>query len=531
MFGENDVSFDVLPTLTAEDLRELGIASVGHRRRLLDAIAALHFNVASRDDIKDSGSAVALIRADRNQPPEVQAERRHITVLFCDIVSSTPLSSRLDPEDLRVLISVYQRSVTTAVSGLRGTIARFFGDGVLAYFGWPNADEVQAESAVRAGFAIIEAVRPQRLSVRIGIATGLVVVGDQAGAVAAQTLMAVGETPNLASRLQNLAEPNTIVVSDATRAQIGRLFDVEELGIVELKGFDAPQRVWCVRQETTALTSHSEALLGRALTPLIGRDDELDWLMRRWRQAQAAEGQVVLLMGEPGIGKSRLLAALENQLSAEPHANLRYFCSPHYQQSALYPVITRWEHEAGFVRADLPADKLTKLEAVLLSVGTPAEDIALIADLLAVPLSDRYSPLALSPQRKKERTLEALICRLISRAHEQPLLMLFEDVHWADPSSLELLDTVIGLLSDLPILLVASFRPNFVSPWVGHANVTLIALNKLNRRQAGELAVQTTIQRALPPVVLERIVAQADGVPLFIEELTKAVSEVSRATE
>jgi class 3 adenylate cyclase len=487
-FRENHVSPDVLRHLTAEDLKELGVAAVGHRRQLLVAIAGLQ---------DEAAPVQAIASTDEHRTPTSAAERRPITVLFCDIVGSTPLSTHLDPEDLRALIGDYQLSVAAAVRDLRGTVVRFVGDGVLAYFGWPNADEAQAESAVRAGFAIIDAVRPQRLAVRIGIAMGLVVVGDLAGTLTAQKLTAVGETPNLAARLQGLAEPDTIVVSDATRAQIGGLFEVEELGVVDLKGFDVPQRVWRVRRETT-LASHSEALFGRALAPLIGRDDELDWIMGRWRQANAGEGQVVLLAGEPGIGKSRLLAALETRLSVAPHTVLRYFCSPHHQESPFYPIITRWENEAGFARDDMPVDKFGKLAALLLSTRTSAEDIALIADLLGVPVRGHYVSLSLSPQRKRERTLDALILRLISRARNQPVLMIFEDAHWADPSTLALLHTVIGLLSDLPVLLVVSFRLDFTTPWVGQAGVTLITLNKLNRRQAAELVAQVPLRRALP---------------------------------
>ena len=466
----------------------------------------------------------APTRADRPPPP--QAERRQLTVLFCDLVGSTPLSTRLDPEDLRGLIGAYQDSVAAAITGVRGYVARFLGDGVLAYFGWPNADEAHAESAVRAALAIIELVRAQRLSVRIGIATGLVVVGDLIGTEAAQERAVLGETPNLAARLQSLAEPDTIVVSEATRTLLGRLFDAEDLGAIELKGFDAAQRVWRVRGETV-LASRSEALSGGALTPMIGRDEELDLLLRRWRQAKSGEGRMVLISGEPGIGKSRLIVELEQRIAAEPHLSLRYFCSPHYQDSPLHPIIARWEQAAGFERGDGSEQKLRKLEAMLLPGGTAAEDVALIADMLSVPTDERHPKLEYSPQRKKQKMFEALIRRLACLAQTNPALLLFEDAHWADSSTLELLETTMDRLADLPALLVVSFRPEFTAPWIGRAGVSLIALSRLDRRESAALATRVTLAHALPAALLDRIVAQTDGVPLFIEELTKAVLETT----
>ena len=341
-FRENDVSAEVLRHLTAEDLKELGVAAVGHRRRLLVAIAKLRDDAASLQTIESIGDHRASTSA---------AERRQITVLFCDIVGSTPLSTGLDPEELREILTTYQANVGAAVAGEHGYIARFVGDGVLAYFGWPNADEAHAESAVRAGLAIIDAISAQQLSVRIGIATGLVVTGDLVGVGAAQTMTAVGETPNLAARLQALAQPDTVVVSEATQTQLGQMFELEDLGLHTLKGFDTPVRPWRVLGKTAAV-SRSEVVYANAFTPLVGRDEELGLLLRRWHEAKAGEGRVVLLSGEAGIGKSRLLAALEERLTGEPHVSLRYFCSPHHQDSPLYPIIARLEREAGFIRGD-----------------------------------------------------------------------------------------------------------------------------------------------------------------------------------
>ena len=523
LFRENEISADLLPSLTAEDLKDLGVAAVGHRRRLLDAILTLH-----TDAVPATNPTPASIRIDGKHQPAPHAERRHITLLFCDVVGSTPLSRRLDPEDLRSVMDEYQQSVAAVVSGLRGTIARFIGDGILVYFGWPNADEAHAESAVRAGLAIIRAIHPQRIAVRIGIATGLVVVDHLVDVAVPQKLVAVGETPNLAARLQSVAEPDAIVVSDATRAQLGRLFDLKDLGAIELKGFDAPQRAWRVLRET-ALASRSEALYGGTLPPLIGRDDELDLLLRHWQQAKTGEGRAALLSGEPGIGKSRLIAELEECLRTEPYIPFRYFCSPYQQDTVLHPVIAHWERELGFADGDAPAERLATLEAVLTPLALP-DDIRLIADLLSVS-SGAHPALELSPMRRKERTFAALHRIFAARATARPLLMIFEDAHWADPTSLELIDTLISRASDLPILLVISFRPEFAAPWIGQAGVTLITLSRLTPRQATELATKVTNDHMLPPLLLERVVMQTDGVPLFIEELTKAVAETIDAPD
>ncbi len=481
-FRENDVGADLLRQLTAEDLKELGVATVGHRRRLLAAIGALQHDVVENEAAGDCGPSPRSVTA---------AERRHITVLFCDIVGSTPLSARLDPEELRELLSAYQAAVASVVAGKRGYVARFVGDGVLAYFGWPNADEAHAESAVRAGLAIPAAVDRLQLSVRVGIATGLVVTGDLVGVGAAQTVTAVGETPNLAARLQALAEPNTVVVSESTRMQLGQMFELEDLGLIALKGFDKPVQAWRATGETGA-ASRSEMIHAGAPMPLIGRDEELDLLIRRWRQAKAGEGRVVLISGEPGIGKSRLLAALEEQLVTEPHTSLRYFCSPHHQDSPLYPIAARLEQEAGFDRGDSAAARMAKLEAVLATTAPAQDDVALLARLLSIPLDDRHPAPAESPQRWKERTFAAVTRRLAALARQAPVLMVFEDAHWSDPTSVELLDSLIEQVPELPVLLVASFRPDFTASWFGRSGVSLMALNRLGRRDATRLAAQVT---------------------------------------
>jgi class 3 adenylate cyclase len=526
-FRDNDVDAEVLPRLTADDLRELGITSIGHRRRLLDAIAALTEGAA-----KPAAMPAAPLP---NPPPPAEegrvggeAERRQLTVMFCDLVGSMPLSTRFDPEDLREIVGAYHRCVADTVGRFGGFVAKYMGDGVLVYFGYPEAHEDDAERAVRAGLAVIDAVGrlaiQEPLKVRIGIATGLVVVGDLIGAGAAQERGVVGETPNLAARLQALARPDTLVVADSTRRQIGMLFEIEDLGPQPLAGFGEPQPAWRVVGES-GVVSRFEALRS-GITPLVGRDEELDLLTRRWQQAKSGAGRrVVLVSGEPGIGKSRLTAALSQHIETEPHIRLRYFCSPHHQDSALYPFIGQLERAAGFTRDDTTATKLDKLEALLGDAAEPG-DVSLIAEMLSLSGGERFSPLDLSPQRKKERTLTALLRQLQALARRQPVLMIFEDLHWIDPTSREVLDLTVEKIADLPVLLVATYRPEFQPPWVGQSQVTVIALNRLGRNEGATLVHRLAGNLgALPPDVVDEIVERTDGVPLFVEELTKAVVE------
>src|SRR5690242_12092118 len=399
-FRDNDIDAEVLPKLTAEDLIAIGVTSVGHRRKLLEAIAGL-------------GTAVPTTPG---APAQLDAERRQLTVMFCDVVGSTALSTRHDPEDLRELIGGYHRAVADTVVRFDGFVAKYMGDGVLIYFGYPQAHEDDAERAVHAALAVIEAVGRLRaredLRVRLGIATGLAVVGDLIGEGAAQERGVVGQTPNLAARLQGLATPNTLVIAEATRRQIGELFDLEDLGPQQLAGFAEPQRAWRVLGASGEV-SRFEALRSRE-TPLVGRDEEIELLRRRWGQAKVGEGRVVLISGEPGIGKSRLTAALSAHIESEPHTRLRYFCSPHHQDSALYPFTAQLEHAAGFSGDDTADAKLGKLRA-LLAVGTPDhDDIALLSELLSLPSS--AADLNLSAQRKREKLLQALLNALEAEA-------------------------------------------------------------------------------------------------------------------
>jgi class 3 adenylate cyclase len=471
-FRANDVDGEVLPELTADDLIGLGVTSIGHRRKLLAAIAALGAEPPTGTQSATSATSASTAA------PTIDAERRQLTVMFCDLIGSTALSTRHDPEDLRELIGDYHRVVAATVGRFDGFVAKYMGDGVLIYFGYPQAHEDDAERAVRAGLAVIEAVgrlpAREELSVRLGIATGLAVVGDLIGEGAAQERGVVGETPNLAARLQGLAAPNTLIIGEATRRQVGGLFDFADLGRQALAGFAEPQPAWRVIAESGVL-SRFEALRSGE-TPLVGRDEEVELLVRRWEQAKSGEGRVALISGEPGIGKSRLTAALSDHIEAEPHTSLRYFCSPHHQDSALYPFIAQLERAAGFARDDAIEEKFGKLRALLAAGVRDDDDIALLSELLLLPST---ADLNLSPQRKRQKLFEALLNQLEAEARRRPVLMVFEDAHWIDPTSRELLDLTVDRIRRLPVLLAITFRPEFQPPWSGCSHVTSVALNRL----------------------------------------------------
>jgi class 3 adenylate cyclase/predicted ATPase len=517
-FREQEIDWDALPKVTAEDLKDLGVVLAGHRRKLLDAITALGGEA--------SADGTVVFRTDQ---AATDGERRQLTIIFCDLVDSTPLSARLDPEDLREVIAAYHRIVADVVGEFDGFVSQYAGDGVLAYFGYPQAHEDDAERAVWAGLRIVEAVgrlevkgvEPQ---VRVGIATGLVVVGSLIGVGSSQEQASVGETPNVAARLQTMAEPNAVVVDTRTRLLVGDLFEHRDLGSFDLKGIAAPVPVSQVVRPSS-IESRFEALRGSVLTPLVGRDEELDLLWRRWSRAKGEDGQIVLMAGEPGIGKSRVATAFMERLRLEPHVRLRYFCSPYRQDSALYPFIDQLGRASQFARDDSPEIRLRKLEALLARADAPSEDVALLADLLSLPDSERHALPKLSAPRKKERTLEALIRQLEGLARQAPVVMVFEDAHWIDPTSRELLDLTVDRVRSLPVLLIVTFRPEFQPPWTGQPQVTMLALNRMDRRDRAALVVQIAGGKALPADVIAQIVERTDGVPLFVEELTKSILE------
>lgn len=512
-FAENGIDLGVLPELTDQDFDRLGVL-LGHRRKMLRAIA--EFNQAE----------LVAEPARRHD-----AERRHLTVMFCDLVGSTALSARLDPEDMWEVIRVYRTACARVIATYDGVIARFVGDGILAYFGYPRAHEDDAERAVRAGLDIIAAIGPletraeERVEVRIAIATGLVVVGDLISGGASEEQAMVGDTPNVAARLQSLAEPGAVVVAASTRELLGDLFTFRSLGCREVRGISEPIEVWAV-EGRAASESRFEAVRTARSMGFVGRKAEIEFVLSRQRLAWQGQGQVVLISGEAGIGKSRIVAALSESLALGSHRRVRYQCSPYHTNSALHPFVAQLERAAGIRSQDTPGQKLDKLEAML-ALGTQqvATATPLIAALLSIPTGERYPPLGLSPVQQRRQTFAALLDQLEGLARQQPLLIVCEDMHWADATTLELFDLTVDRIRGLPILVLMTFRPEFEPPWTGLANVGLLRLDRLDRQDTRALVEQVSVGRQLPGEMMTQIIDKTDGIPLFVEELTKMVLE------
>jgi predicted ATPase len=484
-FAENGISGAALRYLTDQDLKDMGVL-LGHRRIMLAAIQEL-------------GSPAAAQPATVELKPQETAERRQVTVMF-----------------------------------FGGFVAKYMGDGVLVYFGYPEAHEDDAERAVRAGLELVAVVSDLKtratLQTRVGISTGLVVVGDLIGSGVSQEQAIVGETPNLAARLQSIAEPNSVVIAESSRRLVGNLFELENLGAKDLKGIAEPVRAWAALRPAS-VESRFEALHAGSLTALVGREEETELLLRRWSRTKAGEGQVILLSGEAGIGKSRLTAALLERLATEPHTRLRYFCSPQHTDSALYPIIGQMERAAGFTHEDTPQTKLDKLDALLAQTSTTAQDAALFAEMLSLPNDGRYPALALSPEQRRQRTLEALTAQMQALSRQNPVLMIFEDVHWTDPTSLEVFGRAVDRLRTLRVLLIVTFRPEFEPPWIGRPYVTALTVNRLAQRDIEAMIDHVVGNKLLPASVRQDIIERTDGIPLFVEEMTKAVLEAESEDE
>ncbi len=519
LFAENEIDLDILADLTEADFKDLGIP-LGDRKRLLRAMASL-----------SDGSGESSVAAP-GPTPAVEAERRQLTVMFCDLVGSTALSQRLDPEDLREVMRRYQDAAAGAVTRYEGYVAKFLGDGVLAYFGWPQAHEDQAERAVRTGLDAVAAVAKLELDdnvalqARVGIATGQVVVGDLVGEAASEAEAVAGETPNLAARLQGIAAPGQVVIGALTRELIGGTFDLKDLGSHELKGFAEPVPAWCVLGAGDIDSRYEAKRVGAGL-PLVGRQEELGLLLRSWETTKEGHGQVVLIQGEAGIGKSRLVEALRERVAEEDYIWVALRCSPYHANSTLYPVIEHLKRVLGWTPEDGAEAKLEKLEAALERQSLPlAEAVPLYAELMSLALPEgRYAPLELSAQQKREQTLDTLAGWLLEMAERTPVLQVWEDLHWADPTTLELLALYVEQSPTVSMMNMLIYRPEFVPPWTMRSHMTPITLNRLERPEVEALIGHQAGGKAVPSAVIEHIVGKADGVPLYVEELTKTILE------
>lgn len=520
-FSENDIDFDLLAQVDDQLLKDIGIASAGHRLRLRNEIQKL-LTGSSAPEITQSATE------DPTSVADAAGERRQITVMFCDMVGSTALSSQLDPEEFRELVRGYHERCARVIRHFEGYIAQYLGDGLLVYFGHPRAHEDDAARAVRAGLAILTAMqefnasRPLPLSLRIGVHSGLVVLG-RVGSGERQETLALGDTPNMAARLQALASPDTLLISEATHRLVEGLFDLQALGRQTLKGITDAMRAYRV---LTPREARDRIDVRSRLWNLVGRDQELALLTDRWERALEGHGQVVLLVGEPGIGKSRIVRALDETLANVAHYRVELRCSPLYSQTPLYPFVERLAQRLGWEPGDDHSTEMEKLEATLEQFGvTPEESLPLLAVLLSRSPPGHYPLPAMTPQRQRRRTLETLVSLLGGMASDRPVLLVVEDLHWADPSTLELIGHHIDQAPTTRMLLVLTARPGFQAPWGARSYLTPLLLNRLTLKQTQSFVAQLTLGKRLPDEVLRPIVQKTDGVPLFVEELTKSVLE------
>ena len=520
-FRDNDIDGKVLPEVNAEDLIAIGVTSVGHRRKLLAAIAVLKSSATP-----SAGAEPIPILQPAAKTRSSDAERRQLTVMFCDLVGSTALSAQLDPEELSKVISAFQAACTGAISGFGGSVAKYMGDGALVYFGYPEAHEDDAERAVRAGLALIDAIAAVQLSVpirpqvRVGIATGLVVVGELIGEGGAQERVAVGDTLNLAARIQSVASPDSVAVAELTFRLAGAAFDYENLGPHEFKGIPGAVSLWRVVGESRT-RGRFDSRVVKGLTPLVGRAEELGLLRRRWDDAKNGDGQLILLSAPAGFGKSRMTKAYREQLGDSSITSVQYLASPFYVNSPFYPFIKQLEWSAGIVRTDSAGEKLDKLESILEgSAESRIETAPLLAALLSIPFGERYPPLQFNELVQKQRTMQVLEEQLVLLSSCNPVLVVFEDAHWIDPTSLELMNTVIRRLADLPVMIIVTYRPEFTSPWSDLGHATVLKLNQLGRNQVVDLIHKAAGGKTLPEAIAEQIAAKSGDVPLFIEEIS-----------
>ncbi len=529
-FVESGIDLDVIPDLVEADLKEIGL-SLGDRKRFLRAAAALGRTTATEPGKPEQ--RVEPVAPAGTAAPTAAAERRQLTIMFCDLVGSTALSAQLDPEDMRELIGLYHIAVRETVIRFNGFVAKYMGDGVLAYFGYPQAHEDDPAQALRAGLAVVDAVANlttvRKVQVRVGIATGLAVVGDHIGSGSSQEQAVVGEVPNMAARLQSIAEPNTVVLSDSTRELVGSLFEFADLGPQELKGIAGSQPLWRVLRETTIDSRFNDSRSKE--TPFIGRAEELEIMLRRWQQAKSGKGRVVLLRGEPGIGKSRLVLALMQAINSDRHFQIRYYCSPHHTSSALHPVIARLEHSAHIQNSDTSEQSFAKLRVLLEPSRPSSQELSVIADLLSIPGINTVPAVEVSPKKRKEAMLAALCRQLDALSQRRPVLMVWEDVQWIDPTSRELLTSIVERVHASPVLVVLTCRPEFAAPWAPLSHCSFVHLSRLDPQNVADLVTTIAKARAIPPELVQQIVARADGIPLFIEELTKTLIEDKGAGE